>query len=83
MTKPRSTSDAIAGSLARQVLSSACTLVPRECAAAGSSYRLAPGRFTNIDATSVIVAGGLPSGAHSDILHPEVAWLVVTAAGLG
>jgi len=44
---------------------------------------LAPGRFTNIDATSVIVAGGLPSGAHSDILHPEVAWLVVTAAGLG
>jgi hypothetical protein len=49
----------------------------------GSAYPLTPGGFTNVDGTDVIVNGGPPSGAHSDILHPEVGWLVLAAARIG
>jgi hypothetical protein len=51
--------------------------------AAGSRYSLARGGFTNVDGTAVIATGSPPSGAHSDIHHQEVAWLVLSAAGLG
>jgi hypothetical protein len=30
----------------------------------------------------VITQGGPPSGAHSDIFHPEVIWAAVCIAGL-
>lgn len=49
---------------------------------AGLAYQLRTGGFTNVDGTDVIATGGPPSGAHSDIHHPEVGWLVLAAAGL-
>jgi hypothetical protein len=48
----------------------------------GRSYQLAHGRFTNLNGNSVITQGGPPSGAHSDIFHPEVIWAAVCIAGL-
>lgn len=48
---------------------------------AGSAYAFAPGGFVNLDANRVIRAGGLPSGAHNDIFHPEVAWALLAGAG--
>ena len=34
----------------------------------------------NVDASEVVRAGGPPSGAHSDIIHPELAWVCLAAA---
>ncbi len=48
----------------------------------GAPYDLAAGRIVNLDANRVITAGGPPSGAHSDIFHPEVAWASLAVAGL-
>jgi pimeloyl-ACP methyl ester carboxylesterase len=50
--------------------------------AIGSPYKFAARQFTNIDASAVVCQGGPPSGAHSDIVHPELAWAVLTAARL-
>jgi hypothetical protein len=47
-----------------------------------SPYAFASGQFTNIDASEVVRQGGPPSGAHSDIVHPELGWAMLTAAGL-
>ncbi|MYW17752.1 serine-threonine protein kinase, partial [Streptomyces sp. SID2955] len=33
----------------------------------------------NVDAAAVVRRGGAPSGAHSDIVHPELARLVLAA----
>ena len=49
----------------------------------GQAYRLAAGRFTNLNGDGVINHGGPPSGAHSDIFHPEVVWAAISIAGLG
>ena len=47
---------------------------------AGSSYALDTGRFYQVDSNRVISANQSRfSGAHSDIRHPEVAWLALTA----
>ncbi len=59
--------------------------VPADAAplrAVGSAYDLGPGRFLNLDANKIIVNGGPPAGAHSDIFHPELAWAVLIAGGL-
>ena len=45
-------------------------------------YSLAASQFTNIDASRIVCHGKPPSGAHSDIVHPELAWAMLTAAGL-
>ncbi|MET7454538.1 serine-threonine protein kinase [Streptomyces sp. NPDC005574] len=37
----------------------------------------------NIDAAAVVCRGGAPSGAHSDIVHPELARVVVAAGRIG
>ncbi|WP_351224390.1 serine-threonine protein kinase [Streptomyces sp. NPDC002133] len=37
----------------------------------------------NVDAASVVRRGGPPSGAHSDILHPELARVVLAAGRVG
>jgi hypothetical protein len=50
--------------------------------ASGGRYGFAPGTALNIDASEVVSRGGPPSGAHSDIVHPEVTWVVLAAAGL-
>ena len=48
----------------------------------GESYAFEPARIHNLDANGVIVEGGGPAGAHSDIFHPELAWAVLDAAGV-
>jgi len=57
--------------------------IPAVLLPAGESYALEPGRIYNLDANAVIVTGDGPSGAHSDIFHPELAWAVLEAAGVG
>jgi hypothetical protein len=46
-------------------------------------YHLVSSRFTNVDSSAVVCHGKPPSGAHSDIIHPELAWAMLAAAGLG
>jgi len=48
----------------------------------GQPYQLTAGRFTNLNGDAVISQGEPPSGAHSDIFHPEVVWVAVSVAGL-
>jgi hypothetical protein len=48
----------------------------------GTAYPFAPGRFVNLDGNGIINRGGPPSGAHSDIFHPELVWAGLAAAGL-
>jgi hypothetical protein len=48
----------------------------------GSSYPFQPGRFVNLDGNAIINRGGPPTGAHSDIFHPELVWAGLAAAGL-
>jgi len=45
-----------------------------------TKYPFATGEWLNLDGNDVIVAGGPPSGAHSDIVHPETAWAALAAA---
>ena len=50
--------------------------------ATGTPYDLAASQFTNIDSSAVVCRGGPPSGAHSDIVHAELGWAMLAAAGL-
>jgi hypothetical protein len=50
--------------------------------AVGTNYPVEQHSFVNLDANSVICKGKFPSGAHSDIHHPEVGWAVLCAAGI-
>jgi hypothetical protein len=54
----------------------------RPLAPVGQTYEFQAGRFLNLDGNQIITQGGPPSGAHSDIFHPEIAWAALTAAGL-
>ncbi|MFD7441109.1 serine-threonine protein kinase [Streptomyces sp. NPDC059909] len=44
---------------------------------------LPTGGCVNVDTASVVRRGGPPSGAHSDILHPELARVVLAAGRVG
>ena len=48
----------------------------------GTSYPFKAGGILNLDASDVVIAGDSPSGAHSDIFHPQLAWVVAAAGGL-
>ena len=48
----------------------------------GKRYPLEKGKWLNLDGNKVIVHGGLPSGAHSDIAHPHTAWAALAAADI-
>ena len=48
--------------------------------APGTTYPFATGAWLNLDGNKVIIHGSLPSGAHSDIVHPETAWAALAAA---
>lgn len=48
----------------------------------GTPYRFTVGGALNIDAASVVRHGPPPVGAHSDILHEELAWVVLAAGGI-
>lgn len=53
-------------------------------AEAGKPYDFSAATFYALDSNDVIKAlQSKFSGAHSDIRHPEVAWAIVSAAGLG
>jgi hypothetical protein len=54
-------------------------LDPIRPAGPGTTYRFSARRALNIDASDIVRAGGPPSGAHSDIVHPELTWIVLTA----
>jgi hypothetical protein len=45
----------------------------------GVTYPFAMHQVLNIDASDIVRAGGPPSGAHSDIVHPELTWVVLCA----
>jgi hypothetical protein len=47
-----------------------------------TTYRFTSGQALNVDASEVVRAGGPPSGAHSDIVHPELTWIVLSAGGI-
>lgn len=55
---------------------------PATALAAALSAPLPPGACLSVDASAVVRRGGPPSGAHSDICHPELARLIVRAAAL-
>jgi hypothetical protein len=48
----------------------------------GAAYAFTAGSWLNLDSNAVIKTGGPPSGAHSDIIHPETAWLVLSGSGV-
>ncbi len=45
-----------------------------------TAYAFEKGQWLNLDGNEIIVLGDPPSGAHSDIVHPEIAWAALTAA---
>jgi hypothetical protein len=45
----------------------------------GNDYPFAMRQALNVDASDVVRTGGPPSGAHSDIVHPELTWIVLSA----
>ena len=47
-----------------------------------AAYEFSPDRILNIDASEIVSRGGPPSGAHSDIVHEELTWVVLAAAGV-
>jgi hypothetical protein len=49
---------------------------------ANGSYGFRARHIHNVDANDVIVEGDGASGAHSDLFHPELAWLMLDAAGV-
>ncbi|MGZ8203355.1 MAG: hypothetical protein ACXWUB_08900 [Burkholderiales bacterium] len=50
--------------------------------APGKAYPFKKGGWLNLDGNKVIIHGGLPSGAHSDIAHPHTAWAALAAAAI-
>jgi hypothetical protein len=54
-------------------------LVALQPAGPPTSYPFEAGKALNIDASEVVCRGGPPSGAHSDIVHPELTWVVLLA----
>ena len=62
---------------AQAVDATVATLAP-----VGSTYPFQRGHFLNLDGNAIVNRGGPPSGAHSDIFHPELIWAGLAAAGL-
>jgi len=54
--------------------------LPASLGEVGSRYSFESGKWINLDGNHIIKTGGPPSGAHSDILHPEIAWAALAAA---
>lgn len=56
--------------------------VAEQLSSPGKRYQFRKGAWVNLDGNKVIVHGGLPSGAHSDIAHPHTAWAALAAADI-
>jgi hypothetical protein len=48
----------------------------------GAEYPSGTHEFVNLNANHIISKGKFPSGAHSDIHHPSLAWATLSAAGI-
>ncbi len=48
----------------------------------GQQYRFRPGAILNLNSSDVVIKDAGPSGAHSDIFHPELAWVAASAGQL-
>jgi pimeloyl-ACP methyl ester carboxylesterase len=48
----------------------------------GTNYPFTEAAILNIDSSAVVANGDPPAGAHSDIFHEELAWIVAAAAQL-
>jgi pimeloyl-ACP methyl ester carboxylesterase len=48
----------------------------------GQQYRFRHGAITNLDSNGIIRGENPPPDAHSDIIHPEIAWAALVAAGI-
>jgi hypothetical protein len=55
-------------------------IVDRDLGSATEAYEFVPGTVYNLESSAIIREGKPPSGAHGDILHPEVAHVVWMAA---
>jgi hypothetical protein len=55
---------------------------PQPLGDVGTSYPFSAGQILNLDSSDVVIAGDSPSGAHSDIFHPQLAWVVAAGGGL-
>jgi len=61
-----------------QAVGAACTFLGNP----GCAYVLSKSKWLNLDGNAVITQGGLPAGAHSDIIHPQIAWAALKAASI-
>jgi hypothetical protein len=50
-----------------------------QAAGPAAVYQFRDQQALNIDASDIVCNGGPPSGAHSDIVHPELTWVVLKA----
>jgi hypothetical protein len=50
-----------------------------QAAGPGAAYQFRDQQALNIDSSDIVCNGGPPSGAHSDIVHPELTWVVLKA----
>ncbi len=48
----------------------------------GTEYPFQVGQILNLDSSAVVIHGDSPSGAHSDIFYPQLAWVTAAAGGL-
>ncbi len=48
----------------------------------GNTYPFVAQRALNVDASDIVREGRPPVGAHSDIVHPELTWIVLSAGGI-
>jgi hypothetical protein len=55
---------------------------PHTLGVVGTVYPFKVGEILNIDASEVVTQGDSPSGAHSDIFYPHLAWVAAAAGGL-
>ena len=55
---------------------------PHTIGPVGTSYPFQPKQIINIDASEIVTQGDSPSGAHSDIFYPQLAWVAASAGGL-
>jgi hypothetical protein len=53
-----------------------------QAAGPDAAYNFRDQHALNIDSSDIVRRGGPPSGAHSDIVHPELTWIVLKAGGI-
>ena len=52
------------------------------CRPPGASYPRPQSGFVNLNSEDFVRKGKFPSGAHSDLGHPEVGWALLRCAGI-